>query len=77
MAAIEVLGAPWCPDCKRAKQFLAEQRVDYDWVDIDFEHGPELRASALLQEKARSDAKFEILTNTEVTGFRGTSRVEG
>ena len=30
-----VYGAPWCPDCKRAKQFLGEQRVPYDWVDID------------------------------------------
>ena len=32
---------------------------------------PELRASALLQEKIRSDPKFNILTNTEVTEFRG------
>ncbi len=35
MAQITVYGAPWCPDCKRAKRFLAEQRVAYDWVDID------------------------------------------
>ena len=33
--SITVYGAPWCPDCKRSKQFLAEQRVDYSWVDID------------------------------------------
>ena len=32
---ITVYGAPWCPDCKRAKQFLGEQRVRYDWIDID------------------------------------------
>ena len=30
-----VYGAPWCPDCRRAKQFLGEQRVPYSWVDID------------------------------------------
>jgi thioredoxin reductase (NADPH) len=35
MHKITVYGAPWCPDCKRAKRFLAEQRVGYDWVDID------------------------------------------
>jgi thioredoxin reductase (NADPH) len=35
MPQITVYGAPWCPDCKRAKRFLAEQRVAYDWVDID------------------------------------------
>src|SRR6202171_1824595 len=34
MADITVYGAPWCPDCKRAKRFLAEQRVPYGWVDI-------------------------------------------
>ena len=32
---ITVYGAPWCPDCKRAKQFLGELRVPYKWVDID------------------------------------------
>lgn len=32
---ITVYGAPWCPDCKRAKQFLGEQRVPYTWIDID------------------------------------------
>ncbi|MEE8303778.1 MAG: FAD-dependent oxidoreductase [Candidatus Tectomicrobia bacterium] len=32
---IRVFGAPWCPDCKRSKQFLNEQRVPYEWNDID------------------------------------------
>jgi thioredoxin reductase (NADPH) len=35
MADITVYGAPWCPDCRRAKKFLGEQRVPFDWVDID------------------------------------------
>jgi thioredoxin reductase (NADPH) len=34
-AKITVYGAPWCPDCRRSKQFLGEMRVPYDWVDID------------------------------------------
>ena len=34
-AKITVYGAPWCPDCARSKQFLGEQRVLYNWVDID------------------------------------------
>ncbi len=33
--AIVVYGTTWCPDCKRAKQFLGEQRVHYHWVDIE------------------------------------------
>ena len=32
---IIVYGTTWCPDCKRSKQFLGEQRIHYDWVDIE------------------------------------------
>jgi thioredoxin reductase (NADPH) len=32
---IKIYGAPWCPDCKRAKQFLGEQRIHYEWIDIE------------------------------------------
>jgi thioredoxin reductase (NADPH) len=35
MSEIKVYGAPWCPDCKRAKKFLGEQRVKYEWIDIE------------------------------------------
>ncbi len=34
-AQITVYGAPWCPDCRRSKKFLAEMRVPYRWVDIE------------------------------------------
>ena len=32
---IRMFGAPWCPDCKRSKQFLNEQRIPFEWNDID------------------------------------------
>jgi thioredoxin reductase (NADPH) len=32
---LTVYGAPWCGDCKRSKKFLGEQRVHYNWVDVD------------------------------------------
>ncbi len=32
---IVIYGAPWCPDCRRAKKFLTERRIPYHWVDID------------------------------------------
>jgi thioredoxin reductase (NADPH) len=44
---IKVYGAPWCPDCRRAKQFLGEQRVPYDWIDID----EDPQAAAFVREK--------------------------
>jgi len=33
--SLTVYGAIWCEDCKRAKKFLGEQRVHYNWVDIE------------------------------------------
>jgi len=39
---IVVYGTTWCPDCKRAKQFLGDQRVQYMWVDV--EQDPEAMA---------------------------------
>lgn len=35
MSDLTVYGAPWCPDCRRSKQFLDSQGIDFDWVDID------------------------------------------
>jgi len=32
---IRMYGTAWCSDCKRAKQFLGEQRVQYEFVDVD------------------------------------------
>lgn len=32
---LTVYGASWCSDCKRAKKFLGEQRVHYEWVDVE------------------------------------------
>ena len=35
IADIKVYGAPWCSHSRRTKKFLDEQRVPYDWIDID------------------------------------------
>ena len=32
---IQLYGASWCPDCRRAKKFLSEQRVSFEWHDIE------------------------------------------
>ena len=32
---INFYGAHWCPDCRRAKQFLGEHQIPYQWVDIE------------------------------------------
>jgi thioredoxin reductase (NADPH) len=32
---ITLYGTLWCGDCKRAKKFLGEQRIQYDYVDVE------------------------------------------
>ena len=32
---IVVYGANWCPDCRRAKEFLGSRRIEYRWVDLE------------------------------------------
>lgn len=32
---ITMYGTAWCSDCKRTKKFFGEQRVHYDFIDID------------------------------------------
>ena len=32
---IKLYGTNWCSDCKRSKKFLGEQRVHYDFINIE------------------------------------------
>jgi len=34
---LRVIGAAWCPDCKRAKTFLGQHRIEFDWVDMELD----------------------------------------
>jgi thioredoxin reductase (NADPH) len=35
MPPLIVYGTPWCPDCRKSKQFLGEHRIPYNYIDID------------------------------------------
>lgn len=39
-APLVVYGAPWCPDCRRSKAFLSEQRIPFTFIDLE-EHPEE------------------------------------
>src|SRR6266487_1825216 len=32
---IKLYGADWCSDCKRSKRFLGEQRIQYEYINIE------------------------------------------
>jgi glutaredoxin-like protein len=33
--SIKVYGAEWCPDCHRSKSYLEQQKVLFEWIDVD------------------------------------------
>lgn len=71
MAGVKVYGAPWCPDCRRSKQFLGEQRIAYDWIDIDRE--PDGIGGAELAERLVAHARrygVEMLSAVGVAEIR-------
>ena len=37
MNSITFYGADWCPDCRRAKKYLQENNINYDFVDVDLD----------------------------------------
>ena len=51
-----VYGASWCPDCRRAKQFLASHRVAYEWIDL------ETQPERIADVEARNNGKRIIPT---------------
>ena len=32
---IKLIGADWCPDCRRSKTFLSQQRIPYEYVNME------------------------------------------
>ncbi len=44
---ITVFGANWCPDCRRVRQFLSEQRVRYSFVDLEADEAAAARVMEL------------------------------
>ena len=38
---ITLYGTYWCPDCRRSKQFLGENQIPYEWVNIEMDKDAE------------------------------------
>lgn len=34
MAKVIVYGAPWCPWCMKAKEYLESKKIDFEWKDV-------------------------------------------
>ncbi len=46
MITIKMYGADWCPDCQRAKHFLKENGIAFEYIDVDVD----AEASSLIEK---------------------------
>ena len=37
MISVKLYGADWCPDCRRAKTFLKENNIEFEFIDVDLD----------------------------------------
>ncbi len=37
MNTLDFYGADWCPDCQRAKVYLKENKIDFNFIDVDMD----------------------------------------
>ena len=44
---IQMYGADWCPDCRRAKAFLRENQMNFQYIDVDQVKGATEKVSEL------------------------------
>lgn len=51
MTNIQFYGADWCPDCQRAKKYLKENNIEFDFIDVDLDKNATQRVEAINKGK--------------------------
>ncbi len=47
---IKMYGTLWCSDCKRTKKFFGEQRVHYEFIDVDMDDGKQIIPTLVFED---------------------------
>ncbi len=47
MNEIQLYGADWCPDCRRAKAYLKENNIPYEFIDVDLDESATKRVESI------------------------------
>ena len=74
MTTIDFYGADWCPDCQRAKAFLKEHQIEFNFIDVDIDkkatakveeinHGKRIIPTIIVNGKAYTNPDNAILAN--------------
>jgi thioredoxin reductase (NADPH) len=81
MDNITLYGADWCPDCLRAKSFLANNNIDYTFIDVDLDKEATSKVEAINNGKRIiptviiNDKSFTNPDNTELASVLGINEV--
>ena len=51
MNQIQLYGADWCPDCRRAKAFLENNNISYEFIDVDLDEAATRKVESINKGK--------------------------
>ncbi len=74
MENITFYGADWCHDCRRAKAYLKENNIEYDFIDVDLDqtatdvvqtinNGKRIIPTIIIDDKPYTNPKNDILAS--------------
>lgn len=66
MAKVTVYGAPWCPWCMKAKEFLEEKKVEFEWKDVQYDEN----AKELMDKSGQSGIPVIVIDEKMIVGFQ-------
>jgi len=65
-ASVTVYSAEWCPWCKKAKEFLKKNRVDFVEKKVDEDAGA---AAEVIEKSGQTGIPVIVVGNEAVVGF--------
>ena len=88
MNTIDFYGADWCPDCQRAKAYLKEHDIDFNFIDVDIDknatakveeinHGKRIIPTVIINDKSYTNPDNATLANILGINKQGVIKLYG
>ncbi len=88
MNTIKLYGADWCPDCRRAKSYLKENQIAFEFIDVDLDkeatakveainNGKRIIPTVLINDKSYTNPTNGVLADVLGINEEGTVQLFG
>ncbi|SDR67964.1 thioredoxin reductase (NADPH) [Polaribacter sp. KT25b] len=88
MNRVKLYGADWCPDCRRAKSFLSDNNISFEFVDVDLDkaatalvesinNGKRIIPTLLIDDKSYTNPNNNIIASIFGINEVGTVQLFG